>query len=66
VITGVADAISQPKTDIRLFGKPSTRKYRRMGVVLTYGAVGDDVNALRAEARAAAAMVAVDGVPTPQ
>ena len=64
VITGVADAISQPKTDIRLFGKPSTRKYRRMGVVLTYGAVGDDVNALRERARAAAAHVAVDGVPT--
>ena len=66
VITGVADAIAQPKTDIRLFGKPSTRKYRRMGVVLTYGAVGDDVNALRERARVAAAMVSVDGVPTPQ
>jgi hypothetical protein len=37
-----------------------------MGVVLTYGAVGDDVDALRKRARVAAAMVSVDGVPTPQ
>lgn len=31
---GIEDILSQEKTDIRLFGKPTTRPYRRMGVVL--------------------------------
>lgn len=34
---GLTTVLSQPQTDIRLFGKPTTRPYRRMGVVLTYG-----------------------------
>ncbi len=32
--TGVADALSEPDVDVRLFGKPDSRPYRRMGVVL--------------------------------
>ena len=32
--TGVAEALSQPDVDIRLFGKPDSRPYRRMGVAL--------------------------------
>jgi phosphoribosylglycinamide formyltransferase 2 len=35
--SGLTEVLSQPQTDIRLFGKPTTRPYRRMGVVLTYG-----------------------------
>lgn len=31
---GVEDVLIEEKTDIRLFGKPDTRPYRRMGVVL--------------------------------
>lgn len=31
---GVEDVLVEEKTDIRLFGKPDTRPYRRMGVVL--------------------------------
>ena len=34
---GLVNVLSQPQTDLRLFGKPTTRPYRRMGVVLTYG-----------------------------
>ena len=34
---GLNDVLTHPKTDLRLFGKPTTRPYRRMGVVLTYG-----------------------------
>ena len=34
---GLTTVLSQSQTDIRLFGKPTTRPYRRMGVVLTYG-----------------------------
>jgi phosphoribosylglycinamide formyltransferase 2 len=50
VFTGVEKVLSQPGTDIRLFGKPTTRPYRRMGVVLTYGQSGTDVNVLRQKA----------------
>lgn len=34
---GLEKVLSEKGTDIRLFGKPATRPYRRMGVVLTYG-----------------------------
>jgi phosphoribosylglycinamide formyltransferase 2 len=32
--TGVAEALDPPDVDIRLFGKPNSRPYRRMGVAL--------------------------------
>ena len=31
---GIDAALAIPKTDVRIFGKPSTRPQRRMGVVL--------------------------------
>jgi phosphoribosylglycinamide formyltransferase 2 len=34
---GVEKVLENFKTDVRLFGKPSCRPYRRMGVVLKYG-----------------------------
>lgn len=34
--TGIEVLAAQPKSDFRLFGKPSSRPFRRMGVVLTY------------------------------
>jgi len=48
--TGVADAISQPNTDIRIFGKPTTRPYRRMAVTLAYGNLNTDVNTVKQQA----------------
>jgi len=51
--TGVADALREPDVDVRIFGKPSTRPYRRMAVALAKNA-----NAL-ARARAAAAKISV-------
>jgi len=51
--TGVAEAMREPGTDVRIFGKPSTRPYRRMAVALAKGA-----NAL-ARARAAAKKITV-------
>lgn len=47
---GIADAISEPQTDIKIFGKPTTRKYRRMGVTLAYDAVTADVQAVKQKA----------------
>ncbi|WP_434415585.1 formate-dependent phosphoribosylglycinamide formyltransferase [Nannocystis pusilla] len=54
--TGVGKALADPRTKIRLFSKPDTRKYRRMGVVLAYG---DNVAECRARAEAAAAEIRV-------
>jgi phosphoribosylglycinamide formyltransferase 2 len=51
--TGIEQAMSEPGVDVRVFGKPSTRPYRRMAVALARGA-----NAL-ARARAAAGKIAV-------
>lgn len=53
---GVADAISLPDTDIRLFGKPEVRGRRRMAVTLARGA---DIDRARATARDAAAGLSV-------
>ena len=36
-ISGLVDAASFDKSEVRIFGKPSSHKYRRMGVALTYG-----------------------------
>ena len=51
--TGVAEAMSEPATDVRIFGKPTTRPYRRMAVALAKGP-----NALE-KARAAAKKISV-------
>ena len=45
------DALKEDRTRIRIFGKPEAHKGRRMGVVLCYGEVGDDVNYLRDKAK---------------
>ncbi len=37
VISGIENALTTPQSDIRIFGKPTTRKYRRMGVTLVSG-----------------------------
>ncbi|MDH4474600.1 MAG: formate-dependent phosphoribosylglycinamide formyltransferase [Fluviicola sp.] len=54
---GLATVLSQPQTDIRLFGKPTTRPYRRMGVVLTYGT--DSASLLTEKAKALAGEITI-------
>ena len=51
---GVNEALREPGTDLRLFGKPESFTKRRMGVALARDA---DVDAARAKARRAAAQV---------
>jgi phosphoribosylglycinamide formyltransferase 2 len=51
--TGVEAALAEPGVDVRIFGKPTTRPYRRMAVALAQGA-----NALQ-RARDAAAKIKV-------
>ena len=58
-ITGLEKALLQPNTDVRIFGKPSTRQYRRMGVALVNGTADADINELREKAKAAAACISI-------
>jgi phosphoribosylglycinamide formyltransferase 2 len=53
---GIDKALSHKGVQVRIFGKPSTRKYRRMGVAL---AVGPSADAARRTAKAAAKHVQV-------
>ncbi|MBW4547066.1 MAG: formate-dependent phosphoribosylglycinamide formyltransferase [Symplocastrum torsivum CPER-KK1] len=48
---GVAEALSEPDVDLRLFGKPDSRPFRRMGVAL---AKGNDTQEAREKASRAA------------
>ncbi|MCC6788640.1 MAG: formate-dependent phosphoribosylglycinamide formyltransferase [Hyphomonadaceae bacterium] len=51
---GVAEALSVPETEIRLFGKPESFKKRRMGVAVSRG---KDTDEARARAKTAASAV---------
>ncbi len=54
---GVAEALQQPDTQLRIFGKPEVHGRRRMAVTL---ARADSVDAARAKARAAAAALRIE------
>lgn len=51
---GVAEALSVPETEIRLFGKPESFKTRRMGVAVSRG---KDTDEARARAKQTASLV---------
>ena len=55
--TGLEQAATFPNTDFRIFGKPSTRPYRRMAVALAYGQ--DEVGVLVEKAKEVAACIKV-------
>lgn len=59
IYSGIEKAISQKQTDIRIFGKPTTRPYRRMGVCLVWDKKGSDVIKLKKRAIASAKKVKV-------
>ncbi|MGD1849910.1 MAG: formate-dependent phosphoribosylglycinamide formyltransferase [Cyanophyceae cyanobacterium] len=54
---GVNQALAEPGVDMRLFGKPSTRPQRRMGVTL---AQGNTVDQARQKAKQAADAIALE------
>ena len=56
---GVKQALTDPDIDVRIFGKPSTRKYRRMGVALCGLPLGTDIQEARDKANSAASKVKV-------
>jgi phosphoribosylglycinamide formyltransferase 2 len=57
--SGVDEALEEPGSDIRIFGKPVTRPYRRMGVALVSAEHGSDVETLKQRAIANAMRVTV-------
>ncbi|MBL7748039.1 MAG: formate-dependent phosphoribosylglycinamide formyltransferase [Chitinophagaceae bacterium] len=58
-INGVEKALAQSNTDVRIFGKPTTRPYRRMAVALVYDEQNTDVNELRKKAKLAADCISI-------
>lgn len=54
---GIDKAASYPNSDLRFFGKPTTRPYRRMAVALTYGT--EEVSELTKKAREIADCISV-------
>lgn len=57
--TGIENVAFQPKTDFRLFGKPTSRPYRRMGVVLNYDNLDTPIEEIVEKAKATANLVKV-------
>ena len=58
--TGVEDALAQTGIEVRVFGKPSTRPYRRMAVVVASALdATESVESLRKRASDAAAGIRV-------
>lgn len=53
----LVDALKEDRTRIRIFGKPEAHVGRRMGVVLCYGDVDADIDALRDKAKRMAGTV---------
>ncbi len=58
VFSGLNEAAAIPSSDFKIFGKPSTRPYRRMAVGLAYG--NEDVTELVEKAKVVSGKIKVD------
>jgi phosphoribosylglycinamide formyltransferase 2 len=58
IFTGLNEAAAVPNSDFKIFGKPTTRPYRRMAVALTYGT--ENVTELVEKAKQVSGMIKVD------
>jgi phosphoribosylglycinamide formyltransferase 2 len=56
---GIGKIAALPKTDFRLFGKPTSRPYRRMGVALVNAPLGADIKMVVEDAKKAAKLVKI-------
>ena len=56
---GIDKVAAAPKSDFRIFGKPTSRPYRRMGVVVTYDDLDGDVEEVKRRAKKIAREVKV-------
>lgn len=58
--SGMETVAGLPKTDFRIFGKPTSRPFRRMGVVLSYDAVDTPIEDLVQRAQKTAKLITVN------
>ena len=58
--SGIEKIAALPKTDFRLFGKPTSRPYRRMGVALVYDDLETPIEEIVERAKEAARLVKVN------
>lgn len=58
--SGIEKVAALPKTDFRLFGKPTSRPYRRMGVVLTNDTLETSIESITERAKETAALITVN------
>jgi len=58
VFSGLEKAAVMPNTDFKIFGKPTTRPYRRMAVALAFG--NEDVKDLVDKAKIVASLISVN------
>jgi len=58
--TGIENVACLPKTDFRLFGKPTSRPYRRMGVVLANDSLETPIEEIVKRAKETATLVKVN------
>ena len=58
--TGIENVASLPKTDFRLFGKPTSRPYRRMAVVLSYDTLQTPIEEIVERAKETAKLIMVN------
>jgi len=57
--SGLQEVSGEVKSDIRIFGKTTSRPYRRMGVVLTYDSVHGDIISVTERAKKIASKIKV-------
>lgn len=60
VISGIENVAGKSNTDLRIFGKPTSRPYRRMGVVLTYENENTPIETLVSRAQKLASQIKID------
>ncbi|TGK21233.1 formate-dependent phosphoribosylglycinamide formyltransferase [Leptospira fluminis] len=60
IVSGLDIVSEMPESDLRIFGKPTTRKYRRMGVALSYSSKEESLSSLRKRATLIASKIKVD------
>jgi phosphoribosylglycinamide formyltransferase 2 len=58
--SGIEQIAALPKTDFRIFGKPTSRPYRRMGVALVNDSLDTPIEEIIERAKAAAKLVKVN------
>lgn len=58
--TGIEKVAALPKTDFRIFGKPTSRPYRRMGVVLSHDSLASSIEEVVERAKETSKLITVN------